>query len=94
MRGRRPKIERPTRLELKLPEMLRTRLDLLLFSSLEGRVPHGAYSTFFEARLRAFLDDAALDLAPYLSSLPGEHVVRASPTTIAALEAALKESQS
>lgn len=92
--GRRPKIERPTRLELKLPEMLRTRLDLLLFSTLEGRVPHGAYSVFFEARLREFLDNQPLDLAPYLGSLPGEHVVRASPTTIAALEAALKECQS
>lgn len=90
-RGRRPHIERPSRLEVSLPEDLRTRLDLILFSTLEGRVPHGSYSTFFQARLREFFDTQALDLGPYVAALPGEHVVRASPTTIAALEVALKE---
>lgn len=37
---------RPTYLNLAIPETLRCRLDLLLYSTLEGRVPHGAYSTY------------------------------------------------
>ncbi len=37
---------RPTYLNLALPEDIRARMDLLLFSPLEGRVPHGAYSRF------------------------------------------------
>lgn len=94
MRGRRPKVERPTRLEIAIPEMLRTRLDLILYSTLEERVPLGKYSEFFAARLVEFFDTQALDLGPYTSALPGEHVVRGSPTTIAALEAALKKAQS
>ncbi len=60
-----PKLDRPTRLELKLPETLRTRLDLYLFSDLEGRVPKGKYQEFFEERIRAFFSYAKLDLAPY-----------------------------
>jgi hypothetical protein len=51
---RRPNIDRPTRLELKLPESLRAKLDLHLFSEVEGRVPKGGYQAFFEQRIREF----------------------------------------
>lgn len=37
---------RPTPLNLALPEDLRAVLDLKLYSPLEGRVPHGAYSKY------------------------------------------------
>lgn len=37
---------RPTQLNVAIPEDLRTVLDLKLFSTLEGRVPHGAYSKY------------------------------------------------
>lgn len=52
----RPRIDRPVKLLLSLPESIRARLDLHLVSSLEGRVPKGAYQEFFIARIREFFD--------------------------------------
>lgn len=40
-------ILRPTKLTLHLPEDVRAKLDLFLFSSVEGRIPKGAYQKFF-----------------------------------------------
>ncbi len=37
---------RPTYLNLAIPENVRALLDLQLYSDLEGRVPHGAYSDY------------------------------------------------
>lgn len=45
--GRPFNVERSVPLELHLPESLRTKVDLLLFSEIEGRVPRGAYLQFF-----------------------------------------------
>lgn len=53
---RRPNIERPTQLCLKLPESTRIRLDLILWSSVEGRVPVGAYQKFFLSLLNNYFD--------------------------------------
>ena len=53
-RGRKPNLVPSTRLELALPTDIRSRLDLHLFSEVEGRIPQGAYTTFFEQRLREF----------------------------------------
>lgn len=52
--GRPPNILRPTKLTTYLPEDLRAKLDLHLFSEIEGRVPHGAYSQFLAERVREF----------------------------------------
>ena len=41
-RGRKPNVEPSLATNLHLPESARTRLDLLLYSPLEGRVPKGA----------------------------------------------------
>ncbi len=62
---RRPEVDRPTSLHLKLPESVRGRLDLFLFSELEGRVPKGRYQEFIIERVKAFFDYAKLDLAPF-----------------------------
>jgi len=43
-RGRKARIDRPTRIEIWLPESLDAKLRLELFSELEGRVPHGKLS--------------------------------------------------
>lgn len=51
---RKPNLDKPTRLEVSIPETLRGQLDLLLFSPLEGCVPKGAYSSFIAERLREF----------------------------------------
>lgn len=48
------KIDRPIMLHVALPLSIRTRLDLHLFSELEGRVPKGAYQEFFIERLQEY----------------------------------------
>jgi hypothetical protein len=78
-------------LNLAIPKVLRDRLDLLLWSEVEGRVPKGAYMEFFAARLREYFDHRPLDLAPFLNSFPGEHVVSAPLPTIAALQQLLSK---
>lgn len=79
----RPKLIRPTApLEVSIDEDLRARLDLHLWSSVEGRVPHGAYKKFFNSLLSHTFDGQSLDLSPYLLSLPGEVVVRGTPAAI------------
>lgn len=46
---------RPTYLNLALPEDVRALLDLRLYSPLEGRVPHGAYSAYIAQLIRTDL---------------------------------------
>ena len=92
-RGRKPNVEPTSSINLHLPETLRARLDLILFSELEGRVPKGAYLRFFSARLVEFFAHRTLDLAPYLNALQGVHVVSGKPETLAALQAALTKEQ-
>ena len=89
-RGRKPLLERSVPTNVYLPESWRTKLDLILFSPVENRVPKGAYQRFFIERLGDFFESRALDLAPYVGSLPGERVIRGRPATIEALEQALK----
>jgi hypothetical protein len=50
-----PRTDPPTYLKISLPESLRNELDVLLYSPLQARVPHGAYSTFFETLARQAL---------------------------------------
>lgn len=55
------KADRPARIDVYLPSSLRDRLELLLFSQAEGRVPHGAWSSFFETLARQALDRVAAE---------------------------------
>lgn len=50
------KTDRPIKVTISLPESLYTRLMLHLMSDVEGRVPHGAVSGFFERLAREALD--------------------------------------
>lgn len=54
--GRPPNVMRPSRVEVRLPEDLRARLDLYLYSQLENRIPLGAYAKFFTERVKEFFD--------------------------------------
>lgn len=49
-----PKIIRPSKLTMSLPEDIRAKLDLHLFSEVENRVPMGAYQRFFIERIQEF----------------------------------------
>ena len=61
------KIVRPTPLRFSLPEDVYAELALLLYSDLEGRVPHGAWSQFItdavRRRLRELKDGSTTSTA-------------------------------
>lgn len=63
--SRPPNIIRPRALTLKLPEDVRGRLDLYLFSEVEQRIPVGAYQSFFLSRIREFFGWKREDLARF-----------------------------
>lgn len=81
----------PTQLCFHLPLDIRAQLDLLLFSKLEGRVPHGAYQEFFAARIREYLESESLDLAPFLPNTdPGFAIVRGRKEVVTKLRRILE----
>lgn len=51
-RGKIAKVIRPVSKKLSVPEDVVARVDLELWSELEGRVPHGAWSELIERLLR------------------------------------------
>lgn len=82
---KRPNTDRPRTLNTTLPESLLGRLELFLFSEIEGRVPHGAYAGFLTERIREFFSNRPLDLAAWTGAAPGAYVVSGTPETIEAL---------
>lgn len=84
---RKPDLDRPTQLLLKLPETWRARLDLALLSDLEGRVPKGKYQEFFIERMREHFEWKTLDLS--LHGFPQGYFVRGPAEMIERLERAL-----
>lgn len=71
---RRPNLDRPSKINLALPESLRTRLDLLLFSELEGCVPRGKYQEFFVERLTEYFAWKRLDTGHGVVTGPEEAI--------------------
>lgn len=57
-RGRPAQILRPVALNTFIPEDLKAKMDLHLFSEVEGCVPKGAYSKFLAELLREFFSRA------------------------------------
>lgn len=78
-------------LHTTIPPDLGLRLDLLLFSESQARVPAGAYQELLVRLLRQFFEEKEVDLAPFLGSLPGDCIVRAKATTLSVLITKLKE---
>lgn len=74
-------------LHLKLEAASRARVDLLLYSELEGRVPKGAHKAFFEARIREFFNRASL-------ALPSGAAVWGTAEAIEELKLLLQDQQS
>jgi len=60
-----PRIDRPSSLHVTVPESVRVKLDLFLFSELEGRVPQGAYQRFLSEKVEEIYSHRRLDLSPY-----------------------------
>ncbi len=87
--ARRPAIIPTLRLHTALPIDLRSKLDLFLFSEVEGKVPKDAIAAFLAERIREFFEWESLDLGPYMGDLPGIHIIRTSRFTKERLEATL-----
>ena len=51
---RKPAVIRPVLLHTTIPEDIRAKLDLFLWSDVEGRVPKGAYQRFIVERIQEF----------------------------------------
>jgi hypothetical protein len=85
---RKRNLDRSIPLTLKLPESVRTRLDLHLFSDLEGRVAQGSYQQFFLERIQEYFSWRRLDLAPFGFGLG--YFVSGPKDMIEALERKLK----
>jgi hypothetical protein len=91
---RSPNILRPVRLEIQIPEDLHARLELFLFSELEGVVPYGAYSKFLLARIREFFNQEELDLGEFSGILPRHnYLIRSSKQNIEQLKLLLGKDQ-
>lgn len=87
---RRPNPIPDARLNLRLPEDIRTRVDLELFSAAEGRVPLGAYQRWFIERIQEYFRNRRLDLAPYAGCDAGVFEVSGSPAALEILKRVLK----
>lgn len=79
-------------LNVALPLPLYTKLGAHLYSDLEGRVPHGAYSRFMIDLLQGYFAQKALDLAPFAGTAPGGTVVTGTPEAIMVLRKLLEQS--
>ena len=66
MRGRPPLVQPTRKLNTALDETLLARVDLLLFSELESRVPKGAYQKLINELLRHWLDSPLLNRYKYV----------------------------
>lgn len=84
--ARRPNPIPSEQLNVALPLDVHTRLSAELYSDLEGRVPHGAYSRFLVELLRRHFAEQSLDLAPWLGAPAGAFVVSGNPETIIRLK--------
>lgn len=80
------RVIRPTSLEVSIPETIRGRLDLFLFSEVEGRVPLGAYSRLVTRLLSEFFEGEELPLSPYVPAAPHGTSVHGSKHAIGLLE--------
>ena len=88
----RPKLINPTvALNVHLDARLKARMDEVLFSELEERVPFGAYQKFFNLILTQALTFKTLDLAPFLGTDPGTAIVRGETSVVERLKAHLEQ---
>ncbi|MEK6849358.1 MAG: hypothetical protein AABY01_02185 [Nanoarchaeota archaeon] len=56
----RPALINPTvSIHMQIRSDLMTKVDLLLYSNVEGKVPYGAYQRFFTERLNEYFDNLA-----------------------------------
>lgn len=80
---RKPAVTPNKHLHTTIPADLAARLDLLLWSELENRVPQGAYQDFICNAIRDFFNKRTVDISPYLPDTPpGQHFITATSDTL------------
>ena len=57
------KIDKPRRLELQIPSSVFSQVEQELYSDLEGRVPHWAYSNLITALFKEWLTSRGRELS-------------------------------
>lgn len=57
-------------IHITVPQDVKGKLAIHLWSNTEGKVPFGAYNDFFRARLQEYFDRGSLDLAPFVAACP------------------------
>lgn len=84
-----PSLVGSRKLTLALPLPTYSKMVLHLYSPLEGRVPHAAYSRFLSGLIEAYFNNKHLDIAPFAASDPGAYIVSGTKDAIATLEQTL-----
>lgn len=88
---RKPAVTPNKHLHTTIPADLAARLDLLLWSELENRVPQGAYQDFICNAIRDFFNKRTIDVAPYIPSATiGQYLITGTPETLRAVVAVLQ----
>lgn len=88
----RPKNAVPAKkLHVALPGSVGHRLDLLLYSETEQRIPFGAHQQFITRLVAEYFDRDSLPLEVYLPDAPNGAVVYGSRPVIEFLKKALSE---
>lgn len=59
---RKPFIDRPKRVEVQVPESILSKIQLELFSEIEGRVPHGKMSELVSALMKEWLQSRGVTI--------------------------------
>lgn len=89
-RGRPASITPRQKIEVNLPEEVATRLKLYLTSGLDGKIPFGAYQSFFTARINEFFGQRVQDFSAHTGHGPGTVALRGTPQALTILEQHLK----
>lgn len=77
------------RIHITIPAEDKQRIEVILFSEIEQKVPRAAWQKFISARIREFLDSDTLDLTLY--GFPLGHYVRGQRGVIRDLKLKMDE---
>lgn len=69
-------------LHTTIPPELMAKLDLFLWSEVEGRVPQGAYQQFVCGAIRDFFSKRTVDIANHLEETSGPVLITATPEAL------------
>ena len=73
--GRPANVIPPTKLTTSIPQDVRVKLDLHLFSEIENRIPTGAYQRFIIERVQEFFSHRRLDVSEAFGAPKGSMII-------------------